>query len=126
MKLSLSARSSSLATLVAFAVLLHAMPGRATTYNVATSTGLVNAIAAASAAANLGPDTINIAPGHYFLGQQYIFDDLTLNGGGRPGTVLESDGTGGPAFNIFSIVAPNYARNDNILATFPLSFSGAF
>ena len=90
------------AALVTFGMLAHAMLAGATTYNVATVSGLINAVAAANA--NLGPDTINMAPGLYVLGPLYtplyVTDDLTVNGGGRPGTILDGTGVGGAAFSV--------------------------
>jgi hypothetical protein len=119
MKPSGSAGPSALAAVVAVAILVHAAPGGATTYNVSTASGLVSAVADANA--NLGPDTINLAPGYYLLGSNVtpltVTDDLTVNGGGRPGTVLDGGGSGGSAFSIHASFGGN-PYNPNIHATF--------
>jgi hypothetical protein len=84
-----------LAVLASFGALVYAAPGWATTYNVTTSAQLLTAVAAANA--NPGPDIINLAPGFYSVSDLTVTDDLTLNGGGRPGTVLDGTGSFGHA-----------------------------
>ena len=116
MKPPANAGRSALSALVALGILVHAAPGGATTYNVTTVSGLVSAVAAANA--TLGPDIINLAPGHYaLLVQLDVTDDLTVNGAGRPGTVLEGNGLGGSAFSIHRTFTAD-PNNNNILATF--------
>jgi hypothetical protein len=100
-------------------VLLHSARAHATTYNVATAAGLVSAVAAANA--NLGPDTIILAPGYYLVGSNFtpldVTDDLTVLGAGRPGTVLDGGGSGGAAFDVHRSFTSNPINND-IQATF--------
>jgi Right handed beta helix region len=97
-----NSRTSAIAIVVAFALLIHAAPGEATVYNVYTASQLISAVAAANA--NPGPDTINMAPGLYVIGENFqpltVTDDLTVNGGARPGTVLDGGGIGGSAFSV--------------------------
>jgi hypothetical protein len=79
----------------------------------------VSAVSAANA--NLGPDTINLAPGYYVLGPDLtpldVTDDLTVNGGGRPGTVLDGTGHGGAVFSVHRSFTGN-PPNSNLHATF--------
>jgi hypothetical protein len=119
MKRSLSRGPFALAALLALGVLVHAMPCAATIYNVTTVAELVTALAAANATP--GPDTINMAPGLYLLGPALtpldVTDDLTVNGGGRPGTVLDGTGLGAPAFGIHASFIGDPVNTD-IHATF--------
>ena len=87
MRLSRNPHVVALAVLVGVAGMAYPLPCRATTYNVTTTAELVAAIAAANASP--GPDIINCAAGLYTPGTITITDDLTLNGGGRPGTVID-------------------------------------
>ena len=74
--------------LVALVATWPAAMAHATTYNVGTSAQLDQAIADSNA--NPGADVINIAPGTYTPSAGFpITDDLTVNGGGPPGTVLD-------------------------------------
>ena len=114
-----SAVRSALSTVAVTVLLANAPRSEATTYNVTTASQLVSAVASANA--HLGPDTINLAPGLYVLGPEVtpldVTDDLVVNGGGRPGTVLDGTGVGGSAFSIHQSFSGNPANGD-IHATF--------
>ena len=114
-----AAAPSALAGIAVLVVCSFAPPIGATTYNVSTSSGLISALASANA--TLGPDIINLAPGYYVLGPGYtpldVTDDVTVNGGGRPGTVLDGTGVGGSAFSVHTSFTAN-PTNNNIHATF--------
>ncbi len=109
----------TLASLAAWAALLHPTGAHANIYNVSTAAGLISAVAAANA--SLGPDVINLAPGYYLIGSNdtplAVTDDLTVNGGGRPGTVLDGGGSGGAAFDVHATFTSN-PINNNIHASF--------
>ena len=94
----------------------------ATVYNVTNTAQLVAAITAANA--NPGPDVINLAPGTYTPASFMVTDDLTINGGARPGTILDGtsspfayagvDVEGGPTVNLHVTVNNLTIQNFNI------------
>jgi len=82
----------AVAAAIALTALGAAAAAQATTYPVSTTAQLEAAIAASNAGP--GEDTINVAPGVYApSGVLLITDDLTINGGGRPGSVIEGNGS---------------------------------
>jgi hypothetical protein len=113
------AGGSTLAFLVALVASMNAVPCSAATYNVFTASQLVSAVASANA--TLGPDIINLAAGYYLLDSNVtpinVTDDLTVNGAGRPGTVLDGGSSGGAAFDVHRSFTSDPA-NPNIQATF--------
>lgn len=110
---------SSLPALAAACLLATAATASATTYNVNSVAGLINAVAAANA--TLGPDEIDMAPGTYTLDATHpqfpVTDDLAVIGGGRPGTVIVGFYPGLQVFDVHQSFGAD-PPNPNIHATF--------
>ena len=109
----------SLAALAAACLLATAGTAAAATYNVSSVAGLISAVAAANA--TLGPDVIVMAPGTYTLDgtvpQLTVTDDLTVIGGGRPGTLIVGFYPGLTVFDVHESFGAD-PFNANIHATF--------
>ncbi len=112
-------RRNPLAALSAACLLASAATAQATTYSVSSVAGLVSAVAAANA--TLGPDVIVMAPGTYTLDATHpqlpVTDDLTVLGGGRPGTLIVGFYPGVEVFDVHQSFGAD-PINPNIHATF--------
>lgn len=84
----------------------HGAPSWAATYAVTTTAQLQNAVSSANA--NPGPDVINVAAGEYSPTTLVVTDDLTVNGGARPGTLISS----AAGDDVFRIDAGSATFND--------------